>query len=58
MNLLEAEIVMVKSLPYYKYDKWWVDVDYNCYGKVSKTSVMRETEEEANRISVGTKIIV
>lgn len=53
MNLLEAYVTKVLSEPYENYGKWWVDVEYNCWGSISKSEVMCQTEQEALTVAVG-----
>ena len=57
MNLLEAEVIEVLSEPYFKHDKWWVTVNYDCYDLKSKTELMFNTEEEAKKVEVGFKFL-
>ena len=58
MNLINAVVTQVLSKPYLKYNYWFVDVEYNSYGRTSKTEVMCSTEEVANAIKVGHKFQV
>lgn len=53
MNLVDAVVTKVLSKQYFKYNYWFVDVEYNCYGQVSETSIMRSTEEAAKAVKVG-----
>lgn len=53
MNLVDAVVTEVLSKPYFKYNYWFVDVEYNSYGITSKTNVMCSTEETAKAIKVG-----
>ena len=53
MNLINAVVTQVLSKPYFKYNYWFVDVEYNSYGRTSKTEVMCSTEESAKAIKVG-----
>lgn len=53
MNLIDAVVTQVLSKPYFKYNYWFVDVEYNSYGRTSKTSIMRSTEEAAKAVKVG-----
>ena len=54
MNLVDAVVTKVLSEPYLLYNKYWfVDVEYNSYGRTSKTEVMCSTEEVAKAIKVG-----
>lgn len=48
MNLLECTVTEITSKPYFKYDKWWLNVEYSCWGLNSKTSLMFDTELECN----------
>lgn len=53
MNLLECFVSKITSEPYFKYDKWWIDVDYSCWGSGSSTSLMFDTELECKNVSIG-----
>lgn len=53
MNTIDAVVTQVLSEPYFKYNYWFVDVEYNSYGRTSKTNVMCSTEEAAKAIKVG-----
>lgn len=53
MNLLECKVIKILGVPYFKYDKWWRNVEYECYGLYSKTDLMFSTEEEANNLQIG-----
>ena len=53
MNLLEGTVKKVLSEPIFKWNKWWVEVEYNCYGSLSKTELMFSTEEKAKAVKIG-----
>ena len=53
MNLINAVVTQVLSKPYFKYNYWFVDVEYNGYGVISKTNIMCSTEETAKAVKVG-----
>lgn len=53
MNLIDAVVTQVLSKPYFKYNYWFVDVEYNSYGVISKTNIMCSTEETAKAIKAG-----
>lgn len=57
MNLVECYVIKVKSKPFESYGKWWVEVDYDCYGRVSNTQIMFDTEEEAKDVKKGFKFL-
>lgn len=52
MNLIDAVVTQVLGKPYFKYNYWFVDVEYNGYGRTSKTNIMCSTEETAKAIKV------
>ena len=52
MNLVDAVVTQVLSKPYFKYNYWFVDVEYSSYGRTSKTSIMCSTEEAAKAVKV------
>jgi hypothetical protein len=53
MNLLEANVTKVLGKPFHKWEKWWIEVEYECYGRISKTELMFSTEEKANSVDIG-----
>ena len=59
MNLLDASVTKIISCkPKYKFDKYWVRVEYECYGHNSLTDLMFNSEEEALSLKVGFKFLV
>ena len=59
MNTLDAFVKKVMSKkPRYKYEKYWVKVEYLCYGLTSTTDLMFDTKEEAKSIKEGHKFLV
>lgn len=57
MNLLDAKVTRVLGHPEFKYNKWWVKVAYDCWGRESETSVMLDTEEEALAVKPGYEFV-
>lgn len=58
MNSLDAEVIKIISRkPKFEYDKWWVKVEYECYGLHSETYLMFETEKEATDLKIGFKFL-
>lgn len=63
MNLVDCVVTKVLSGPYeYKdegwediVDTWFVDVEYNSYGAISKTTLMFASREKAESITEGYK---
>lgn len=60
MNLVDAYVTKVLSEPKFidKYKDegmtWWqVDVEYDCYGRISDQPLTFKTEEEAAAVKVG-----
>ena len=53
MNLLECKVEKILGVPFFKYDKWWRKVEYECYGLRSKTDLMFEKEEDAINLQIG-----
>lgn len=52
MNLLDHYVEQIISEPYFKYNKWCLDVIAECYGR-RKHTLMRNTEEEIKSIKIG-----
>ena len=58
MNTLDAFVKKVMSKkPRYQYEKYWIKVEYLCYGLTSTTDLMFDTEEEAKSIKDKEKVI-
>ena len=53
MNLLTGTVTKVLSEPFIQYNKWWVKVEYNCYGRLSKTELMFTNIDSALKVDVG-----
>ena len=57
MNLLDAVVTKVLSEPYYKYNRWFVTVEYDCWGSLSVSDLMFNTEDEAKAVIIGYKFV-
>lgn len=59
MNLVESTVRKVLSEPRHQhgfcYDTFEVDVEVNCWGHVSETTLSFRTLEEAKQVKVGYK---
>lgn len=55
MSPIKAIVEEVHTEPYEGYGRWWVKVKYNCYSVKSKTLLMFETKEEAEKVKIGYK---
>lgn len=53
MNLLDHAVTKILSEPYDKYNKWWVRVEYECYGNKGESSIMFNSKEQAEEVKVG-----
>jgi len=53
MNLVDCTVTKILSEPYFEYGKWFIKVEYNCYGNLSETSLMFREKEYAEKVSVG-----
>lgn len=53
MNLLDCYVTKILSVPYRKFGHWWVDVEYNSEGHLSKSNLMFKTEEAAKAVVIG-----
>jgi hypothetical protein len=40
------------------YDKWWVDAELNCYGRISTHQLMFSTKKEALNVKIGDTFLV
>lgn len=58
MNVLEHYVTEIIDKPFYgdygsgKY-RWWLKVWANCYGQVSETILMFDSEKEALEVEIG-----
>ena len=55
MNTLDCYVTAVLSKPYRKFGNWWVDVEYDSWGSISKTQLMFSTETGAAQVDIGHK---
>ncbi|WP_430316947.1 hypothetical protein [Pseudomonas sp. p1(2021b)] len=53
MNLIDCYVTKILGEPYRKFGHWWVDVEYDSLGSVSKTQLMFRTEGAARAAQVG-----
>lgn len=53
MNVLTGTVTKVLSKPFFEYNKWWVKVEYNCYGRISKTELMFNSIDLALKVDIG-----
>jgi len=51
MNLLDHYVKEIISEPYFKYDKWCIDVMAECYGRWKHT-LMFKTKEECLNVKI------
>ena len=58
MNLIDFFVTEIVSEPYFKYNKWWIDVRADGYGIVSKHTLMFDTKDECLNIDIGYKFLV
>jgi len=67
MNLVDAYVTKILSEPKYiecdslvdgrKLSWWQVDVEYDCYGRLSERPLTFDTEEKAKAVKVGHKFL-
>lgn len=43
MNTVECHVTKILGEPYRKFGAWWVDVEYDSWGRTSKTHLMFRT---------------
>ena len=55
MNTIEHYVTEVLGEPYTMYNKWFVKVMANSYGRISDDILMFDTEEAAKYVFVGYK---
>jgi len=53
VNLLDHKVTKIIGNPQFKFNVWWIEVEANCYGRVSQIKIMRSTKEEAENVKVG-----
>lgn len=53
MNILEHSVTKILSQPYRQFGRWWVDVEYTCWGSAGKSNLMFDTEAAAKAVGVG-----
>lgn len=57
MNVLTAVVTGIKTNPHKitisRRDYWAIDVEHDCYGRVSDKRLLFDTEEEADSVEIG-----
>jgi len=48
-----GEVKKVLSEPFIQYNKWWVKVEYDFYGRLSETELMFTNIDSALKVDVG-----
>jgi hypothetical protein len=56
MNCLEHIVTNVLSEPYFK-EVWCVDVEADCYGRITKTTAYFKTRAEAEAVVEGYQFV-
>lgn len=57
MNLLDCVVTKVLTKPYFKYEHWFIEVEFNSYGQLGNTLLMFKTKQEALNIKNGHKFL-
>ena len=57
MNLINCVVTEIIGDPYFEYDKWWVNVEYDCYGSLHWMDLIFSTKEEALAVEIGYKFL-
>lgn len=57
MNLVDAQVTKIMGPPEFKYDNWWVPVEYDCWGQLGKTELMFMTKEAAEKLKINFKFL-
>lgn len=57
MNLVDAYVTMVTGDPVEKHGKWFVEVEYESYGQISKTELMFESKEACLAVKLGSHFL-
>lgn len=55
MNLLDCVVTKILSEPFYEYGKWFLKVEYKCYGNSAETSLMFREKQYAEQVEIGYK---
>lgn len=58
MNLIDGVVVRIKAPPMNKFSKWFVQVVVDAYGRESDTELMYNTQEAAEKVKVGDKVLI
>ncbi|EIK96105.1 hypothetical protein PMM47T1_14135 [Pseudomonas sp. M47T1] len=53
MNLVDCYVTRILGEPYRKFGAWWVDVEYDSWGRISSTQLMFRTKEAALAVTAG-----
>jgi hypothetical protein len=57
MNQLDHYVTKVLGLPYKEYDRWWVPVECECEGWLTRTNIMCADHAHALSVKVGDKFV-
>jgi len=57
MNLIDIYVVEILSEPFYEYEKWWLKVKSNAYGRLIEDTLMFDSKEECLKIKKGYKYL-
>ena len=59
MNILGAIVTkIIDDKPRFKYDKYWISVEYKCYGIKNSMDLFFNSKEEASKVTVGYKFLI
>jgi len=53
MNLLDAYVTKIKGAPEFKYGKWFLKVEADCYGLPTESELMFDSKEGAEKVGIG-----
>lgn len=57
MNTVDCYVTKILGRPYFKYNKWWLSVQYCSYGQTGNTVLMFNRFEDAIKVQEGYKFL-
>lgn len=57
MNYCDCFVTKILSEPYFQYEKWWLDVEYDSEGALGLSSLMRDDKDDFKNVGIGFKFM-
>ena len=57
MNLIDNYVTEILGKPYYQFNKYWLQVMADGYGRISEHTLMFNTLKEVESVTIGYKFL-